>query len=533
MVASTGALEQKAAAGSRLVSAKAMSFVSGAEVEVWFENADTDRPHNLVIYDPAGTRPAPLLGETITRGRTQYRFRAPAPGHYAFVDQWRPATPGEVTVVDERQVPTAFRRFPALGTIALGAAIDSHNAKPLAQVVLQYLFSLVNLGLGLLLIRLRPRELAARLLALGMVGTAAVFNQAAHSALEEIPGLAVHLHDDFHVVAGLAYVYALLVFPDGRLVPRWSRPHWFKWPLRIAYLAAITAVVYHYRGSLHGDPGGFILLFGVLIPVAGVTSQALRLRRATSAAQREQSRLLVWVLSLALAVALILIVARAAIHDSGLTKQTVNQLDEIPFLAFPVLFAAIPVALTMILVRYRLWDIDRVINQTLVYATLTGVLGLVYVAIVVLLSGLLRNVTPKSPLVVAVSTLAVAALFRPVRDRVQAFIDRRFYRARYDAAKTLEAFSDRLRDEIDLDTVTSELLAVAQATMQPARMVLWLRPQDKPVPEEREVVRLAAGPGGTMVPAPEQTMPAAPEGTAAAGADGPMAGAPVAAEPPP
>jgi serine phosphatase RsbU (regulator of sigma subunit)/anti-sigma regulatory factor (Ser/Thr protein kinase) len=330
-----------------------------------------------------------------------------------------------------------------------------------------------------------------------MIGTAAVFNFSAHSALEEIPHLAVHLHDNYHLIAGLAYVYALLVFPDGRLVPGWSSPDWFKWPLRIGYLVAITAAVYLNRGRLHGDPTGFVLLFGVLIPVGGVTSQALRLRRASAATEREQSRVLVWVLSLVLGVAVVLIVAWLAINGAGLKAQTVKDLDGLASLLFPVLFAVIPVTLTMVLVRYRLWDIDRVINQTLVYGTLTGVLGVVYVASVLLLQGLLQPFTPQSNFIVAASTtLAVAALFRPARDRIRAFIDRRFYRAKYNAAKTLEAFSARLRDELDLDRVTRELLTVAQVTMAPGRVSVWLRSQDGSVAEERQVVRPATRSAG-------------------------------------
>jgi serine phosphatase RsbU (regulator of sigma subunit)/anti-sigma regulatory factor (Ser/Thr protein kinase) len=497
VVASRTGLEQKTAAASRTVPARELAFRSGADVVLWFENADRGTPHSLVVYDPATPGRVILQTDTITGGHREYRFTAPAPGRYAFRDDTRPGWSGKVAVIDRSQIPAAVRRFPALATIATGAAIDAHTAKPLAEVVLQYLFSLLNVGLGLLLIRVRPQDLAARLLALGMIGTAAVFNQSAHSALQEIPGLAVRLHDEYHLIAGLAYVYALLVFPDGRLVPSWSRPSWFKWPLRIGYLVAITAAVYQNRGRLHGDPVGFVLLFGVLIPVAGVTSQALRLRRASAAAEREQSRVLVWLLSLVLGVALVLIVAKLAIYGAGLEARTVKELDGLAFLLFPVLFAVIPVTLTMVLVRYRLWDIDRVINQTLVYGTLTGVLGVVYVASVVLLQGLLRPFTLQSNFVVAAfTTLAVAALFRPARDRIQAFIDRRFYRAKYNAAKTLEAFSARLRDEIDLDTVTRELLTVAQVTMQPARVSLWLCPQDGSVPEERQVIRLVAGPEG-------------------------------------
>jgi hypothetical protein len=203
VVASGTGLEQKAAA-SRTVPARELAFRSGGDVVVWFENADRGMPHNLVVYDSAEAGRRIFQTDTIISGHRQYRFPAPAPGSYAFRDDTRPGWAGKVAVVDRSQIPSSVRRFPALATIASGAAIDAHVTKPVAQVVLQYLFSLLNVGLGLLLIRLRPQDLAARLLALGMVGTAAVFNFSAHSALEEIPGLAVRLHDDYHLIAGLA-----------------------------------------------------------------------------------------------------------------------------------------------------------------------------------------------------------------------------------------------------------------------------------------------------------------------------------------
>jgi serine phosphatase RsbU (regulator of sigma subunit) len=217
----------------------------------------------------------------------------------------------------------------------------------------------------------------------------------------------------------------------------------------------------------------------VLIPIAGVTSQAFRLRQASSVPQREQSRVLVWALSLALGAALFLLGLRLVISGAGLSAARKQELDGLAFVVFPVLFAAIPLTLTAVLVRYRLWDMDRVINQTLVYGTLTGVLGLAYVASVLVLQRLfLWPIVGRSNLILVASTVAVTALFRPARDHIQAFIDRRFYRSKYDAAKTLEAFSTTVRDEIDLDTVAGELLVAADETMQPARMALWLRPRD-------------------------------------------------------
>jgi hypothetical protein len=143
---------------------------------------------------------------------------------------------------------------------------------------------------------------------------------------------------------------------------------------------------------------------------------------------------------------------------------------------FPVSISLLPIAIGVAVLKYRLYDIDRVINRTLVYGLLTVLLGVVYTAGVFGLGRLLNPVSGESTLAVAASTLAVAALFQPARRRIQAVVDRRFNRRRYDAAKTIEAFSARLRDQIDLDTLAAELLGIVDQTTEPTRVSLWLRP---------------------------------------------------------
>ncbi|MCA1709420.1 MAG: hypothetical protein LC808_41530, partial [Actinobacteria bacterium] len=145
------------------------------------------------------------------------------------------------------------------------------------------------------------------------------------------------------------------------------------------------------------------------------------------------------------------------------------------FRIFRIIFAVIPIALLVGLLHFRLWEIDRVINRALVYTILSGTLGAAYLSVILLLSRVFFADERLPYSVVAGSTLAATLLFRPLRDRVQRFIDRRFYRSKYNATKTVEAFSHRAREHIDLDTLTTELMRAVQSTMQPQRISLWLR----------------------------------------------------------
>jgi hypothetical protein len=147
-------------------------------------------------------------------------------------------------------------------------------------------------------------------------------------------------------------------------------------------------------------------------------------------------------------------------------------------LMYDVPLLGLPVATGIAILKYRLYDIDLIINRTLVYATLTGTLGLVYFGGVTATQTLLRTLTDRQELpqlVVVASTLLIAALFTPLRRGIQSFIDRRFYRSKYDAQKTLEGFSTKLRDETDLEALRGDLVSVVAETMQPAHVSLWLR----------------------------------------------------------
>jgi hypothetical protein len=145
-----------------------------------------------------------------------------------------------------------------------------------------------------------------------------------------------------------------------------------------------------------------------------------------------------------------------------------------------LLIPAIPISMGIAILRYRLYDIDIIINRTLVYGSLTAILAGVYFGSVTATQAIFQTLTSQErlpQLIVVASTLLIAALFNPLRRRIQTFIDRRFYRSRYDARKTLETFSVKLRDETDLDALNDDLVGVVRETMQPAHVSLWLRPE--------------------------------------------------------
>jgi hypothetical protein len=289
----------------------------------------------------------------------------------------------------------------------------------------------------------------------------------------------------FNVWLYLVVGFLPLVFPTGRLLsPRWRLVWWFELAAMVvgAVVVALTpghlAVSWPIDNPLGVHGAALTVLEAVdrltlpaiiLTLLFSAASLVLRFRRATGVEHQQ----LKWFAFAALVTLGGLLVSGAGEALPGRLGEVVGGVGWTIFLAGVVL--GLPLATAIAILRYRLYDIDVVINRTLVYGSLTVALAVTYVVSTLLLRALLNPVTGKSDLAVAVSTLAVAALFRPARARIQELVDRRFYRRRYDAVHTLEEFTTRLRHELDLDAVGTDLRTTADRTMQPAHISLWLR----------------------------------------------------------
>jgi hypothetical protein len=295
--------------------------------------------------------------------------------------------------------------------------------------------------------------------------------------------------------AGLLGIYLILLFPNGKLSSRRWRP--------LAWLCGAVIVLGSVGIALAPGPveelGGVRNPFGLerapwvayaavgvplLLPVcvlASAVSLVLRYRRSGGEV-RQQIKWIAFAASFAGLVALITVVSTLmftpeSLESAGTQPLWLELLQDVEVLSL----AGVPVAVGFAILRHRLYDIDVVINRTLVYGSLTAMLVVVYVGSVVVLQYIFRALSGgESQLAIVASTLAIAALFNPLRRRVQGFVDRRFYRRKYDAAKTLATFSAKLRDETDLDELNDELVRVVLETMQPAHVSLWLRPDTAP-----------------------------------------------------
>ena len=256
-----------------------------------------------------------------------------------------------------------------------------------------------------------------------------------------------------------------------------------------------------YSTALSLETAYFVVFFGLLIPIVGVSSQLYRYRIIYTALECQQTKLVVWAIAVSFGAGILFLLIVGSLNASQWVRlgaeAAFEDMEELVFVYFPLMFAIVPISLVIAILRYRLWDIDLLVNRTLVYGMLTATLAATYFGSVILLQLAFRTVTDQGGAVaIVISTLMIAALFQPLRRRIQALIDRRFYRRRYDAAQALAAFSATIRDELNLERLSEELMSVVEETMQPTHVSLWLRR-----------VPRAAGQASTDIPRPSNPMP--------------------------
>ena len=276
----------------------------------------------------------------------------------------------------------------------------------------------------------------------------------------------------------VSFILFFLLFPNGRLVPRWMG--------LVLLLVSIQIAASVFPPASPFSENNWPAWFDTLVNLAGycaiIFSQVYRYRNVSTPIQRQQTKWVVFGIS----IVLIGFIAFTLIFIPVFSQpNTLSSL--LPTLAYPLLFLLLPFSIGIAILRYRLYDIDVIINRSLVYGLLTVLLAVIYFGLVVGLGWLVRLFTgqvSQSPVVIVASTLAIFALIQPLRSRIQRIIDRRFYRSKYDAAQIIANFNSTLREEVDLNTLSDHLVAVVQDTMQPQHVSLWLRKPEREVKNE-------------------------------------------------
>lgn len=337
-------------------------------------------------------------------------------------------------------------------------------------LALETIFALVYVVLGFIIFLRKSREALGLFASLALItfgilvpGTVRVFDDGSGSVREIF----------LHVVQNIGWVsftVCFFIFPDGRFVPRWTR--WFLIPFSawaIAWL--IFPLANPFNWALPVMLIAFLFLFSL-----GLLVQVYRYIFISTPVQKVQTRWVVFAFAIAtVGVAIFLApgIFFVETREPGAPRVLYHMIG-IAIFAFSLLL--IPVSINIAIMRYRLWDIDLIIRRTLIYSLITASLVATYFASVAILQNLLAAVTgERSEIAIIVSTLAIAALFNPVRVHIQAIIDRQFYRHKYDARQVLAEFAATVRDETDLDTLNARLVQVVRETIQPTDVQLWLK----------------------------------------------------------
>jgi hypothetical protein len=351
----------------------------------------------------------------------------------------------------------------------VGLSLSGYTIYALA---LDVLTSLLFLGVGALIFWHKSRErmglfVSLLLITVGCLGSDGVhLNPMNQDSLLAVAGLLIF----FLQWPALGFLF--YTFPDGRFVPRWS------WLLGSLFLIQFGFYILPYPYNYDQWPPLLSLLETVIVYGSAVGTLVYRYVAVALPAQRQQIKWLAFGFAWALlglgTLDTLLPVLFPALNDPGSPYQLSLPISN------AISYLSIPLGIGIALLRYRLWDIDTLINRALVYGTLTALLAALYAGLIIGLESLAGALTgvqaTDQPAALVISTLAIAALFQPLRRWLQNLIDRRFYRRKYDAARTLAVFSAALRQEVDLNELCERLSAIVQETMQPAHVSLWLRP---------------------------------------------------------
>jgi len=362
------------------------------------------------------------------------------------VCEWQQLTPGQVETLK-----------------AIGLSLSDYAGYTVALTLVSVVVCLV---VSTLIAWRRSDDRMAMLVALMLVTSGPIIGT---TAVSDIPSPWQVPNECLSFLFFALFMLVFLLFPNGQFVPRWTR-----WILVVFLAGQIPLTFFHFAPLIPNNPvsqPGWLMSLGEFAILALI--QLYRYRRVSSPLERQQTKWVVFGFAVAI---------------------TIYVSVNVPYLIFPVLAEPgslyplaynlvgilvplfIPLSFGFAMLRSRLWEIDIIINRTLVYGALTVILTGVYVGLVIGLQALLRGIISQdSSVAIVISTLAIAALFQPLRRRIQRLIDRRFYRSKYDAAKTVATFSATLRNEVDLEQLREHLLAVVQETMQPAHVSLWLR----------------------------------------------------------
>jgi hypothetical protein len=335
----------------------------------------------------------------------------------------------------------------------LGLSVSTYAAFTLALALAS---AFVCFTLGAVIFWRRSDDWMALLVALAVVATVTLNGGGAYG----MNSAWLMLHFVLNVLGTSVYVLVLALFPDGRFVPRWTR-----WLLPCWAVAALLSFMYPFFYEQ--------VWYAALVLL--VIAQVYRHRSAPDPLQRQQGKWLLFSGCVAVSIIVGIPVLPFFFPSLGQAGSFYQLLITPAYLVLSLIF---PISIGLAILRYRLYDIDIIIHRTLVYSTLTVVLAVIYQVSLFTLQSLLSGLTfiRGNQLAIVASTFLIGGLFKPVHDRTRALIDRRFYRRKYDAARTLAAFSATIRDEVDLNQLCAKLTAVVEETMQPAHVSLWLCP---------------------------------------------------------